>query len=785
MSFRLPFAFLLLFGADRLFGQSITGFTPNVGAPGDQIVIIGSGFLAGSITVRFWSNKVVTVDSVTDDSHITATVPASATTGPVSVQSGSGPINYSPTDFTVIGTGPYITGFSPTYGVPGDPNSISIYGVHFTGATAVRFSGASATFSVASQAGTNITAYVPASAPLGPGPISVTTPSGTSNSPTSFVVVGPGPYITGFSNWWGNVGDAVTISGVHFASATAVQFNGVSASFTPPSTDTSLTAFVPGGAATGPITVFNGSGSYTTSSNFFMQPQLTGFSPFNGRAGTNVVIAGKNFTGATNVTFNGLTAASFNINSSTQIVAIVPVNATTGPIRVYAPGAGPNPPSSNFVVLPTIFGFSPGFGPVGAAVTITGANFNVSGLTVKFFSNVTASVSSFSFGQISNLVPAGAQTGPITVSTADGTSVSAQNFYLPVAITGFSPTNSAPSTTVTISGQNLLGATNVTFNGTPANFVPPTNNTSLQATVPDGVITGPISLSTPAGTTNSGNLFFYGAPVITGFNPAHGFPGTNVIISGSNFLGATAVSFNGVPASFVPPANNTNLQATVPTNNVLTGPIRVIAPAGTATSVSNFILDFTSDLAVSLTGSPNPVFVGSNLVYTIFITNSGPYAAPGVVLNDTLPASVNLQSAATTLGVLNTNGNPIIGALGTMGVSNSAIVTLTVSPQALGTITNSVSVASGYSDPNPLNNSAAVTTTFLPLPLLAIQPYSADQVMVSWPAALNGYFSLQFTPGLGPNDNWSNLTTPPIISGTQSIVIDPDTAPSRFYRLKQ
>src|SRR5262249_24038507 len=153
-------------------------------------------------------------------------------------------------------------------------------------------------------------------------------------------------------------------------------------------------------------------------------------------------------------------------------------------------------------------------------------------------------------------------------------------------------------------------ASAVTFNGVPASFNV-TNNTTIGAVVPAGVTTGPVSVTTPWGTTNSSALF-YVAPVIVSFVPTHGLPGTNVTISGFNLLGVTSVKFNGTSASFTPPINNTNLVATVPPG-ASTGPITVVAPAGTNTSTNVFVLDYITDLSASISDTPDPVFVGSNL----------------------------------------------------------------------------------------------------------------------------------------------------------------------------
>jgi uncharacterized protein (TIGR03437 family) len=57
--------------------------------------------------------------------------------------------------------------------------------------------------------------------------------------------------------------------------------------------------------------------------------------------GTSVTISGTDFTGATAVTFNGV-SASFSVTSATAIQATVPVGATTGPVMVTVSGQASN-----------------------------------------------------------------------------------------------------------------------------------------------------------------------------------------------------------------------------------------------------------------------------------------------------------------------------------------------------------------------------------------------------------------------------------------------------------
>jgi hypothetical protein len=79
------------------------------------------------------------------------------------------------------------------------------------------------------------------------------------------------------------------------------------------------------------------------------------FAPPVGRSGDTVIIYGTGFTCTTAVSFNGTPAISFTVVSDTEIIAAVPVGATTGPITVTTcNGAGTTP--SPIYIIPSLIG---------------------------------------------------------------------------------------------------------------------------------------------------------------------------------------------------------------------------------------------------------------------------------------------------------------------------------------------------------------------------------------------------------------------------------------------
>jgi hypothetical protein len=322
---------------------TIASFTPTSGQPGDAVTVTGTNF-TGATAVTF--NGTTAVFTVTSATQLSTNVPTGATTGTISV-TGSGGTGTSATSFTIAGSAPTISSFTPTSGPAGA--AVTITGTNFTGATAVQFNGSGATFNIASA--TQITTTVPATATTGT--ISVTTPSGTATSSSSFTVTPPPPTISSFTPTSGLVGAAVTITGSNFTGTSTVMFNGTTAGFTVASS-TRISTTVPASATTGTISVTTPGGTATSVSTFTVippAPTLSSFAPTTGQVGTPVTLIGTNFTSATAVKFNG-TPATFTVTSATQISATVPTGATTGKIAVTTAG-GSATTASNFTVSPS------------------------------------------------------------------------------------------------------------------------------------------------------------------------------------------------------------------------------------------------------------------------------------------------------------------------------------------------------------------------------------------------------------------------------------------------
>jgi len=137
-----------------------------------------------------------------------------------------------------------------------------------------------------------------------------------------------------------------------------------------------------------------------------------------------------------------------------------------------------------------------------------------------------------------------------------------------------------------ISGAGFTGATQVSFGRTPAQSIfVETNGGGIIAVVGSGS-SGSISVTTPGGAASIAGFVFVPAPAITSFAPTSAGSGNAVVITGTNFTGATAVSFGGTPAlSFTV---NSDTQITASVDRGSSGSVSFTTLGGTATSITDF-----------------------------------------------------------------------------------------------------------------------------------------------------------------------------------------------------
>src|ERR1044071_9377129 len=169
---------------------------------------------------------------------------------------------------------------------------------------------------------------------------------------------------------------------------------------------------------------------------------------------------------------------------------------------------------------------------------------------------------------------------------------------------------------------------------------------------------------------------------------------------------------------------------------------------GDAGSVSSWRLTLTTvgpaiccgnnsaaDLALGMTSSTNVSRVGSNVTYTINVTNRGPDAASDVVLTDNLPSSLVFLSVNTPVGTWSINGGVVTFNLGPITNSARATITITEIGTAQGIMTNTATISARTGDPNPGNSAA---TNALPvLPPAPVALFSATPVIGAWPLSVN------------------------------------------------
>jgi hypothetical protein len=144
-------------------------------------------------------------------------------------------------------------------------------------------------------------------------------------------------------------------------------------------------------------------------------PTISSFTPASGITGSVVTINGSALGGVTQVKIGNL-SASFTVVSSSKLEAIVPNGAKAGKVAISAPG-GSFTTKAKFTPTLSVTGTGPKQGAPGKSIAVKGIGF-APGASVQFNGVPAQSVSFVSAKKLTAVVPAGASTGPVTVTNS-------------------------------------------------------------------------------------------------------------------------------------------------------------------------------------------------------------------------------------------------------------------------------------------------------------------------------------------------------------------------------
>ena len=747
---------------------AISSATPASGPAGggNSVTITGTGFSASGNAVTFGgAAAAVTAQSatsitVTAPSHAPGAVAVVVTTAAADGQQTATLAN----GYTYVAA-PAVTSLAPIAGPTSGGNVVVLTGINFTGANAVLFGGVAATAFTVNSA-TQITATAPGAA-AGAVNVTVTTAGGTSatGAGNQYTFVSA-PAVSSISPAAGPAtgGTSVVITGTNLTGATTVAFGGTAATAFTVNSATQITATSPAGSGTVDVRVTTAGGTSAPVAAdqyaYVAAPTVTALSPTSGTStgGTSVVITGANLSGATAVTFGAAAAGAFTVNSPTQITATAPAGTGTVDVRVTTPGGTSATGAADqftYVVLsaPTVTTQPVGQTvAVGATATFTAAASGSPAPTVQWQVSVDGGAT---FADVSGATSP-AYTTPATTAADNG-----RRYRAVFTNSQGTATTAAATLTVvqapTANGQSVTAAYQtavaITLTATDPNSPPRSLNYTVTSAPGHGSLSGtaPNLTYTPAAGYSGPDSFAFTAtngvatsaaatvaitvngPVasVAGVSPAQGTVagGTTVTITGTNFTGATAVTFAGSPAQSFTVDGPGQITAVTPTGNAGAATVVVANAAGASTANGTFTyvtpptangqsvnVAFQTATAITLTGTNAASYTvqtgpahgtlsgtAPNLTYTPAAGYAGPDSFTFATANGAGPSapatvSITVGKGGQTIGFTSAapgaaqvNG-PAYAVAAT--ASSGLPVTFTIDPSANGVCTISGSTVS-------------------------------------------------------------------------------------------
>jgi hypothetical protein len=306
-----------------------------------------------------------------------------------------------------------------------------------------------------------------------------------------------------------NLGDALGQSVILYTAATT-KVAAISTPVTVLSVNaagTRMTVRSPSATQKGTFRVTNSAGTasapaaFTASSTATSKPTITMTASVVKEVGSEITLTGTNLASATSITI-GSVNAPFSIVNATTVVITVPAGVVSGS-KINATNAGGTTTTSKFVYQAAVVATTTAAAKVGQTVTITGSNLVAS--SVVFGGNKSAKPVINSGSTLTVVVPTGALTGLIKITTGAGVVYTKSFTVTPPTptVTSFTPTTGKKGVTVvSVKGTNLTGAT-VTIGSTPVTVSAGASSTSLKFVIPAGATSGKITVTTGGGSATS------------------------------------------------------------------------------------------------------------------------------------------------------------------------------------------------------------------------------------------------------------------------------------------
>ena len=154
--------------------------------------------------------------------------------------------------------------------------------------------------------------------------------------------------------------------------------------------------------------------------------------------------------------------------------------------------------------------------------------------------------------------------------------------------------------------------------------------------------------------------------------------------------------------------------------------LRVEDGEGHQGSGNAFNVEPAANLSLQGTNTPALPRAGSDITFTLLLTNRGPSGATNVMVTNLLAGDITIRSATNNFGTAAIYGNTVVYTVGVLTNGRLVTLTATAKPHAVDWFTNSASATADTFDPDLANNTVSAAL-FADLPLLHVDSPSVAE----------------------------------------------------------